>query len=203
MYLFVFIFVILSVMGVYTELFSLRMASMAAQQKVVAETMMFWHGGVYTFARDYKASLTGVPSTGCQLTLDVSVCGLPVFTRGDIGGKTYLPLDYNLTGDSQLLFHTVLFRPDTDYYVLTYVASNEVRLGYTADQIYRQMNNANLPRISYGRVISGSCLGGSAGHWLATNEYINGVQVCYTIPTGASGLNINDGAVGIISNIGS
>ncbi|MDD3181587.1 MAG: hypothetical protein PHD48_02120 [Alphaproteobacteria bacterium] len=200
MYLFVFIFAILSVLGLYTELFSLRMANLAAQQKVAAETMMFWHGGVYTFAREYKASLTTVPATGCTITLGVSVCGLPLFAKGDISGKTFLPSDYNPTGDVELMFRSRLYQANNDYYVLTYLNPGEVKLGYTVDQFYRQMKNANLPPVSYGRVMTGTCLGGGVGHWLATQSYVGGLQICYTVPVP---LTISDGAVGIITNLGS
>lgn len=200
MYLFVFIFVILSVLGLYTELFTLRVASLASQQKVAAETMMFWHGAAYTFARDFKTSLVGVPAAGCTLALGFSVCGLPVYNKGAINGKIYLPDDYN-SSDSELVFRSVIFKVGTTDYVLTYVNSDEYKLGYSSNQIYKQMGTAELPAISYGRVMTGTCVGNTvSGHWLASPNYVNGKQTCYVVPPA---LLINDGAVGIISNIGS
>lgn len=204
MYLFVFIFVILSVLGLYTELFTLRMASVMAQQKVAAESLRFWHGGVATFVSDNRSKITIIPGGGCLITLEASVCGLPIFTKNTVAtsvlpNKVYLPTDYNIANDAELLFRTRLFTAGTGNYVLTYVNANEWKLGFTADQIYRQMKNAKLPAISYGRVMTGTCMGGVSGHWLATQTYSKGVQVCYDIPVA---LNIADGAVGIISKVG-
>ncbi|MGE4350683.1 MAG: hypothetical protein AB7E52_00670 [Bdellovibrionales bacterium] len=202
MYLFVFTFLILSILGLYTELFSLRMAMVSSNQTIAAEAMMFWHGAVYTYVRDNKTSITTVPATGSTISLNSSVCGLPAFTKGEISGKTYLPTDYNTTNDVELNFSTILYQTNGDYFVITYLNPTAIKLGYTADQLYKQMQNADLPQVSYGRVQQNTtCIGGTNGNWLVTQEYVNGTQICYPVPSTVTA--ISDGATGIISNIGS
>lgn len=208
MYLFVFIFVILSVMGLYTELFSLQMANLVSKQKIAAETMMFWHGAVSSFALDKRASITlPLPATGCAIAIGASVCGLPTFNRGPIAGKIYLPADYNISNDAELRFTTRLYRAaNGDFLVLTFVNPSILnppiaKMGYTVEQIKKQMANAQFPPIIYGTVKTGTCLGGSAGRWLMTEEYVNGAQVCYEVPPSLTA--VTDGAVGIIRNLGS
>ena len=198
MYLFVFIFVILSVLGLFTEVYTLRIASIVSKQRVVADTMMHWHGATYLFARDYIGSIT-LTADGCLFTIGQKVCGTStqLFDKGPIaGGRTYLPNDYN-TADAELIFNSRIYTAGGSNYILTYV--DGIKLGYRPDQIYQQMFNTEMPLLSFGQVITGTCIGSAgARRQLATQQFNDGRQVCYPVPA-----TIPDGAVGIISSLGS
>lgn len=212
MYLFVFVFVIISIMGLYTELMSIRVARIAANQKAAAETMMVWHGAEYEFVKTLMPAL-GFDAQPCSLTpvytgpvvpASCTVVGavhvLPDYTPAPVafGGRNYLPMGYSY---ATLQWNT-LYYVNGQQYILTFMAPNEVRLGYTANQVYQQMRNSAFPKISYGRIETTTCIGSvpPATRQFVTNEYIAGVQVCYPVPAAAF---VPDGSIGIISIIGS
>lgn len=72
MYLLVFVFLIMSIIGLYTQLYALQVAQIMAQQKGVGEMMLAWHGGAYLFARFSQNGLVGTGTadtvSGCLLT---------------------------------------------------------------------------------------------------------------------------------------
>ena len=200
MYLFVFIFVIMSVLGLYTELFSLRMAQIMAQQKTVAETMMQWHAAAFRLIKDNETDIN-IPANGCSLT-EAPFCtlissgaslSLPATAAG-----AYLPVGY--AADTEVQFDTLVYTSGTTRHLVTYVTAGDTRLGFTTAQIYQQMKNARLSQMSYGYVATQTCAGGSAGTWLMTTAYITSpslYQICYPIPLNAGVPVVPVGSVGV------
>lgn len=205
MYLFVYIMVILSVLGLYTQLFAMRAATLASKQKGVAETMMLWHGGTANFIRDrvraaVAASLPiAIPANGCLVFggAGPADCGT-VPNIGVFTNNIYLP-GYNI-GEPQLVFPSVLYESGGVRYVLTFQRAGEMRLGFTDEQFYAQLQRTDIPRISYGRVVNnGPC--GLGSWWLATTERTTaGTNVCHPLPAavaGSKGIAVN--SIGIIT----
>ncbi|MFA6280850.1 MAG: hypothetical protein WC612_08740 [Bdellovibrionales bacterium] len=193
MYLFVYVFLLMSVMGLYTQLFVLSTSRMAENQKGVAEIMLVWHGAAYKKAK----SATTSPLTDCYL-----YNGGWGAACGNVIDSTVLPSGYQLANPS-FLFRSYVYTSGSTRYVVTYVppppATNT--LGYSAQQILAQMRNTDFPKISYGGVATTSC-NGTNGHWLVTNELsVTGGttrQVCYPMDP-----IVLDGSAGIISILGS
>lgn len=208
MYLFVFVFLVLSVMGLYTELLVVRIARSAANQTIAAETMQLWHTAQYEYMKATDAFTSF--STGCSLTYMYGTncfktpCTyyLPAYTSSPTtcnASRNYLPQGY-LFVNAALRFNTIYYRSTSpiSHYIITFVQPTEVRLGFRADQIYKQLKNSGIPKISYGVVDTTACMGGTTGRWLVTQEYIGGNQVCYPVPS-----IVPDGSVAIVTNLGS
>ncbi|MDD2325762.1 MAG: hypothetical protein PHW63_07165 [Alphaproteobacteria bacterium] len=208
-YLFVFVSLVISVMSIYTEIVSARFAQTSLGQAAIAETMMLWHGAEYAFAKNSVIPTDSFLS-GCSLspTFDVgnectdggTIYQLPDYTLAPLavyGSRNYLPVGYNYA----IQWYTMFFTNAGYKYILTFMdpsaANNSRRFGYSVEDVFSQLQNASVPKISYGRIDTGTCLGGAGvEHHLVTNEFLNGVQVCYPVP-----LTVNDGSIGIISNI--
>jgi len=198
MYLFVFIFVIMSVLGLYTELFTLRMSQLMSRQKPAAETMMLWHGAANYFVRDKMATLLPIPATGCTLTNYAVLPTIPACaTMFTASFATYLPLGYQ-SGDTEMQFESRLYSSGASTYLVTFIPAGTTKLGFSTTQISQQMKNAGLPLTSYGYVANGTCMGGAAGTWLMTNAFAGSVQVCYSVVTGGTTV-IPVGSIGIVS----
>lgn len=217
MYLFVFILVVLSVLGLYTQIFTLRVASLAANQKGVADTMMLWHGGMSRFIQDRMranatAGLVVVFPTpeGCLVFGGGGLnCGtIPNLADFTIPAVSNVYLPGYVINDAALQFFSLLFEQAGMRYVLTYQPAATMRLGFTTDQLYAQMRKAGLPSISYGRVVlNGPCGGMGNGNWLMTEERTAaGVNVCYALPANTALIsnpatyNLTNGSIGIISS---
>jgi len=196
MYLFVFIFVVLSVLGLYTQLFTMRMAEVMSHQTGVAQTMMMWHGAADYLTRDHVAFVP--PVAGCSVsvaTMDPYSCGFRL-TLGNLPPRNvpYLPGDYNL--NTETTFSSVVYTSGTINYLLTYITAGETKLGFTAAQIHKQMMNARFHELYYGVVAAGGCSG--PGTWLKTTAYSNALEVCYPIPA-AVVPHVPVGSIGILS----
>lgn len=184
MYLFVYVFLLLSVMGLYTQLFVLSTTRMAENQKGVAEIMLVWHGAAYKKAKSNV-------DTDCFLTNDWVPACTNLLVDADLPGYQF--------GNTSFRFRSYIYTIGGSRHVMTYVPAAPNTLGYTAQQILAQMRNTDFPRISYGGVATTSCNGAAAAHQLVTSEVGTGnQQICYPLPAA-----IPDGAVGIISILGS
>jgi len=201
MYLFVFIFLMLSTMGLFTEFFLMQSARLWANQKAAAEIMMTWHSGATSLAKELSADLGALPcrvspnalpsgSVLCQRYLQnpSSAIVLP-YTRH------YLPVGYRYTL-AQMQLPSIVYESGGARYLATYVPKETVVgdsawSGFTASELLQQMRNAKIPDISYGQVIDGNC-NGVYGHWFSTALYQNTTQICYpalaTIPAGSVGM---------------
>lgn len=191
MYLYVFIFLMLSTLGLFTEVYLLQASRLWSEQKAVGELMFVWHSAAYTLAKELSANLgatfpcrvspTALPATVpiCQRYLQ-DPSGNPVapYTRH------YLPLGYKYS-TSQYRFPSLVYKVDNVAYLVTYVPKEANGgtswLGYTANEILRQLQKTEVPPVSYGRLLSGNC-NGVSGQWFATNVYYDSTQVCYPAP---------------------
>ncbi len=201
MYLFVFIFLLLSAMGLFTEVYMLQAARLWARQKTVGEIMLTWHSSAYELVKELAIDLGGVwpcrvsPTAlpagvlPCQRQLQ-SPDGAPVapYTRH------YLPPGYQYSV-SQLRFPSVVYvSPAGVRYLVTYVPKEEDGetswMGYTSGEILNQIQRTNAPKVSFGRVVNGNC-NGVAGYWFMTTAYQDGTRICYpalgSIPAGSVG----------------
>lgn len=187
MYLFVFIFILVSVLGLYTQVYMLQAARVFANQKAIGEIMQTWAGGAYTLAGTKPA--IGTTPGGCSLTpaLAVPAACASQMAVGD------LPNGYNFVNYS---WNTIVFQPvGGPRYVITYVSPpasiadpiTAPRIGYTVGQIYQQLRNTTLPKISYGPVVGG----------VVVTREIDGGGAPVTYPVPQAGV-VPNGAVAII-----
>lgn len=182
MYLYVFVMLIVAIMGIYTELFSLRLARIAEKQTTIADTVYKWHLGAFGLA-DAK-DLTTVDVNGCSLTpavvpYCVDGASVSTFLSGiDVDGVRYLPTGYPY---ATMQFDSRLFQLDGSRYVITFVRPGAVLLGYTQPQIWNQVKNMSLGALSHGRV-QAVCAGGvGAGPWFVPPPISDGAGVPQTL----------------------
>ncbi|MCL2469949.1 MAG: hypothetical protein FWF24_06975 [Alphaproteobacteria bacterium] len=207
MYLFVFVFIFLAILGLYTELLLLRLSQIGNSQTIVAESMSTWHDGAVSMLLKTRAfrDFAEVPcfmTEGFTPLCEVEGGLTYVLNMAEFDGRYYLPSDYNYNDD--LKWRTIFYREaGGNSYLLTYVHRDEVRIGFTTTQIHQQLQRTTLPKISYGIVAQTTCLGGGAfGTWLVTNHYSGSGQICYPVPPGGDAGPVPAGSVGIISILG-
>jgi hypothetical protein len=188
MYLFVFVFLLMGILGLYTEVFSLQSAHQFAQQAGIAQTMLLWHNAAVAYAKTNKGSLAGL-TVPCYVSSGAPVCSLtPVFSV-----SANLPNGYN----AAYTFPSVVFSSAAQYYLLTYVAPPSAAkldgpvttppIGFTVGEILRQIQNTGVSPMIYGAVKSDV---------LTTKAVITGINtLTYTLPAGL----VADGSVGFIS----
>ena len=193
MFLFVYIFLLMSVLGLFTNVYMLRTARMAENQTAVAESMMVWHGAAYKMAKANAASIT--PKCSLSQMLPPPLCSV-YLKLTDVGGQ-YLPAGYNFS-DTSYQFFSIVYTVSSVRYLLTYTTSAGT-LGFTGQQILGQMKRAGFPALSYGGVSYNATCNGAIGNWLLTNQFDNGRQTCYP---GMAVAGAPNGAVGIISVLG-
>lgn len=201
MYLFVYIFLLLSIMGLYSQLYMLQAASEKQYEVTAAQTMHSWHAAAHNLAR-----LTGMkPTAGapCSITSPGAnvPCGYvlldPATTVYPPGYPDYslLPLGYNYNQK----FESTVYELGGRGYLITYVRANRWILGFTSGELYSQIRRTNLPLSTYGQVVNEVCDGVVGAKAVFTNEYItppSGVtyRLCYPVPS-----TLPDGSVAFIS----
>lgn len=201
MYLFVFIFLMLSTMGLFTEFFLLQSARLWSNQKAAAEIMISWHSGATFLAKELSSSLGALP---CRVSPSLLPEGSALCSRSLQNPNNpvalpytrhYLPVGYRYT-QTQMQLPSILYTASGVKYLVTYVpketAIGETSwFGFTAAELLQQMRNAKVPDINFGQVIDDAC-NGVNGHWFSTSVYQNATQICYpalaTIPVGSVGL---------------
>ncbi len=203
MYLFVYIFLMLAVIGLFADAYLLQASRMWARQKAVGEIMNIWHTSAYALAKEEAANLgvtfpcrlspsalpTGV--LACQRTLQNPAN--PVMAPY---GRHYLPAGYQYTS-VPLRFPSIVYVSGGVRYLATYVPKetegNTSWLGYTAREIFEQIQQTDVPSLSFGQTANGTCNGTNA-YWFMTNAYQDATKICYPAPA-----NIPAGSVGFIS----
>jgi hypothetical protein len=196
MYLYVFVFIIMTIMGLYTELFSLRIARVAENQKALAEIIFVWHGGAHNLIAVVGNPAVGAP--GCSVSPNTTpnfqgpACAT---TMTAVNAATHLPPGYDY---ANVKFNSRLIENGGQRYLITYVLPNETIMGYTAQQIRAQMLRTDYPSYQYG-VVAATCPStGAAGRWFVTGALDDGNGTvsapCYTVPNG-----MTVGSVGFIS----
>ncbi|NCC03883.1 MAG: hypothetical protein EOM37_07540 [Proteobacteria bacterium] len=201
MYLYVFVFIIMTIMGLYTELFSLRIARVAENQKALAEVMFVWHGGAHNLAT--TEGITTAAVNGCSVSPNTTpnfratLCSTTL-SGLVVNGEQRLPPGYDY---ANVKFNSRLIENGGQKYLITYVLPTETILGYSADQIRAQMYRTDYPPYLYGVVASPCPSTGEAGRWFVTGAFDDGtgtaIRLCYSVPTGVNGIDI--GSVGFIS----
>ena len=155
MYLFVFIFILVSVLGLYTQIYTLQAARVFANQRAIGQIMQTWAGSAFDFARTRPA--LGTTPAGCSLTTALAVpaaCATQMAAANLPNGYAFADYSWN----------SIVFQPaGGPRYVITYVSPpasmadpiNAPRIGYTVGQLYQQLRNTDLPKIAYGPVVGG------------------------------------------------
>lgn len=141
MYLFVFVMLLSSILGLYTQVFMLQTSRMMSRQTAIADIMLTWHGAVYSLSKDRIAdgtssySLTTVDETGCLITRNPqnalanspSVClGTDARITYNSGTSSYTPTGYLPTdydNDGFYRWYSIIYAPGgvgTQRYVITF-----------------------------------------------------------------------------------
>jgi hypothetical protein len=205
MYLFAFVFLMVGVLGLYTEIYGLSVSRMFGGQTTMADTMLTWHNAAVGLAQANRLALTsttgGAGTAGCSLSPLAASTSQCLSSAAVLGTYTPSPLpnNYNITSYkwNSYAYQTSAGGP---LYVITWApmpasgkASDPVTvpaIGMSLSDLYRQIqNNNNIPLFAYGQVASGK---------LQTKALIGTTtQVVFTpLPTAAS---IGNGSVAIVS----
>ncbi|MDR3423498.1 MAG: hypothetical protein P4M13_00250 [Alphaproteobacteria bacterium] len=137
MYMLVFVTLMVTVMGAYTQLAALQAGKMSSQQTGAVDAMLAWHTTAVSLAEFFVKQSSIVTGNGCSLTSPgpggLSTCtksggGSSMFVTaggappcsGTQGAPCYtaLPTGY---ATSSYAFYSVAFQNAGQYYVLTYV----------------------------------------------------------------------------------
>ncbi len=160
MYLFVFIFLLLSILGLYTQIYTLQVAKMLAKQTAIAQTMLKWHGGAVKFAKDINVT---VSTQGCMLSSGGQITGIPACSQGQLAATNH---DYLHSGYSgSYVWNSVAYVPAGaagQRYVLTVAVPpsqsaltaqiEKPPIGYSVTEIWQQIRNNGKAKESYGIV---------------------------------------------------
>ncbi|MDX2027632.1 MAG: hypothetical protein SFW62_03235 [Alphaproteobacteria bacterium] len=97
MYLLVFITLVISLIGVYTQALAVQTSRLFSKQTAVAETMLTWHGIALTMAQYARTNPVAMTtSTGCSMT--EGFAGVPYCQASN--GATQSPVYVNPNGNS-------------------------------------------------------------------------------------------------------
>ncbi|HBM90516.1 MAG TPA: hypothetical protein DD400_01365 [Rhodospirillaceae bacterium] len=179
MYLYVYVFLLMGLIGLYTQLHLVQVGRMAERQKALAEIMFTWHDGAFAFVKDKTLSSCVVSKDPDNTPASGTPC-VPLMTSHTESGitKPFNSVAYT-SGESYLIT-----------YVIDHATTGYARYGFRSSEIFQQMKNTDLTPTAYGSVSATSCPGLS-GQGFFTEGRIDGVVVCYpvsaTIPVGAVG----------------
>lgn len=191
MYLYVFVFIILAIMSIYMELFSMRVARLSEQQTTGATIMRTWHDGAYAFALSNRAGITNGTS-GCAISpIGAPPCAPRLTGAYDASNQYFAPEFYDATSS---YFTSYGYLNGTEYYVITYMTSSQ--MGFTPDQVAQQVGRLKYHRTTFGTafgsVVNGT--GACVGRGFLTPASGDIPEECYTI-----GVTPITGTIGFIS----
>jgi len=144
MFLFTFVFLVIGMLSIYTQVFAVQTARLFASQTTVAQAMINWHSGALSLAQGVINPQTAngggqLTQAGCSLTFSLTaipyckISANPGFSGGpnvyvNVGGSyadasnhpyPHLPGNYNT---NVYQWNSIAFISPTDaYYVITYV----------------------------------------------------------------------------------
>jgi len=220
MYLLTFVFLVISILGVYTQVLAIEAARVMANQTNTADQVLAWHSAALSLAQNVITP-TSVTAAGCNLSTGtvpndcmqgathVTITGGPYM----VGAQAYphLSADYAATGNNSYQWKAIAFQNSGSDYVLTYVepymapmiptgippgfisTATGRQLGLTQADLYQQIKNTGLSLMNYGYV---SSAGGAKTLVTTANFNIGGTitPVTYAVPAAAPA-----GSLGIIS----
>jgi len=203
MYLYVFVFIILSIMSIYMELFSLRVAHINEKQTSGAEIMFTWHNGAYKYVKknvdidsmtiDTNCSVSPTYNPKCK---DGSAINT-FLTANNIGSYQYLPVNFNFNFISTQ-FPSYVFKDSNGVRIITFVYNGNRSMGLTSGQMIQQIVRSKFPAISYGSIQVNKCDGSASGNHIKSNSLGDwsghSFKPCYNVPS-----SFQVGSVGIIS----
>ncbi len=206
MYLLVFVFTFVALMGLYLETFSLQAARIFDMQKGVAETLLVWHGAA---SQTIRANMKDFLTNGdCQLS-PISTIGVGCSNKINTssGPNYYLPLGYQATS-SQNQWPSYFYKSGDQYILLTFILPpasgsltapledtgdpNRPATGFSVEQIYRQMQNINMSSVAYGYA-SGNTF--YTPLWVGDAEGVK-TRLTYGLP---SSIAVPSGSIGYIT----
>lgn len=210
MYLLVFTFLVVGLLGIYAQVFGVQAARMAAGQHAIADMMMVWHSGQVSLA---QSVVSPAPTSACSLTYGLT--SVPYCTTNIPGNTSNVTLTnstgnvgsyVNASGSPYPHFpsgYRTAFKWNTVYYpdasgqryVVTWVplpasgkASDPVTappIGVSVSDLALQLRNAHTPLFGYGTV---------SGGVLTTGATVSGAPVTYTMPSA-----VPNGSVAVIT----
>lgn len=162
MYLLVFVTLMLSIIGLYAEVYTLQAARIFAGQKAVGEVMILWHNAASKYV---KNNLVSFPTT-CYVPPVTLPPMLPC--AKSMGDPGVLPSGYN---DADFRWRTLVYVSGGQKYLYTFVTPpggnmalpvTTPAVGFSTSEIFQQVRNTGLDTVVYG-MVSGSNLQARAG----------------------------------------
>jgi len=170
MYLFVFVFLVMSVVGLYTQVYALQMSKMYEKQTGAAQIMLTWHEGMRKYVKDHHSDFSAdnkVKNSGCVLTTYVD---WPNNNHPVPGGRlcdAALLLKTktdDLTSDNDIVkrlpgynfnsyrFRSMAYKPGDctecafakSLVVITYIPKGGTVAGFNVNQVARQLQNLEV-----------------------------------------------------------
>jgi hypothetical protein len=224
MYLLVFAFLIIGLLGVYTQVFAIAVARMAANQTALAESMITWHEAAASLAGNVMnpaSQPSPFQTKGCSLSPSFQIAGASGHFYCQVGaGITSTTTDVTVTGNGTYSNVTTTFPQlapaynsatyewksvafqSNGYYVITFAdpaiisASNPPPGFISTASAQLRITGSDLLQQLRRSAIPTSAYGYVTGSTLVTAATLpSGVQITYTnLPN-----TITDGAVAIIS----
>lgn len=170
MFLIVFVTLMISIIGLYAQIFSVQANKLYNSQVGLMQTMVTWHGAATNLARANAAS---IPAAGCSLTAGAGLVSACTFGTLSGANLSLLPPNYNIGSFS---FYSIAFQSGSIPYVITFVhdtnsAGNTdptknlllptrlgTEVGYSLNNLMRQFDRAAPTYLTYGTVTASGTL---------------------------------------------
>jgi hypothetical protein len=161
MYLFAFIFLLLTIIGVYTQVFASQTARIFGDQAVIGQQLLVWHNAATRFARANPTY--GMTAVGCRVTPGVTdYAGLIQTTAcATTLGTADLPTGYT----TSYKWESIIFRDATNNQrmIVTFVPPDATDAqaprppaGVANSELLKQLQNAAPGSLTVGST-SGAC----------------------------------------------
>lgn len=189
MYLFVYIFLMISLVGLFSQLTLLQAAAEKQLQVAAGQVMYTWHSGAFDLARNGPLTLTA--DSVCSLTPgdSVAACAFVLYDPSHAVPEGYppykvLPAGYNFG----LKFRSQAYNTETKNYVVTFLEPGKVTLGFSVGEVMAQIKRTKIPQTEYGQVVTGTC-DTHAGQIVLTDAFMepetgSPYRICYPVPAG-------------------
>lgn len=161
MYLVAYLFLMISLIGIYTQVYAVQAGRMLSNQKVLGETMLGWHNAAVGLARNVQGGVSYPPTNvPCRLSSAVSGfsdCTSALGTLVMTDSADTLPEGYNFDAYQ---WYSLAYTASGQNYVVTYVESpvtgNIVEypsIGVSTGEMLKQLKKTKAPGYSYGAVM--------------------------------------------------
>lgn len=164
MYLAAYVFLMISLLGLYTQIYSIQAMNFLSNQKVLGQTLLAWHNAAVTLSKNNAAAVATKNAAApnyCHLdsiTGNSPICGATIKMEDPTApaNTSTLPPGYNFTAYQ---WNTIAYKNGSKNYVITYVPPpasgnlvDQPDIGISVGELMRQLKASKTSTAAYGAV---------------------------------------------------